>query len=66
MGLNTKVKPMEILDQELLKQYIRYAKEKFKKTSISDKCSGMIKEFYKTLRDISATAGGLNITPRYL
>lgn len=58
-------KPFEVIDQDFLKEYIKYAREKYH-VSINEKCSQMIKEIYIKLREASMTAGGINITPRHL
>jgi len=54
------------MDQDFFKQYIRFAKERVKKPALTEKCSDMIKDFYKTLREKSAISGGLSITSRHL
>lgn len=59
-------KPVEVMEQEFFKQYIRFARDRVKKPALTEKCSDMIKDFYKTLREKSATSGGLSITSRHL
>lgn len=43
-----------------------YARDKVKKPALSEKCSQMIKDFYKTLREKSLSTGGISITSRHL
>jgi DNA replication licensing factor MCM2 len=57
---------IEIVDLEFLKQYIKYARERFTKTFINDMCADMIRKVYAKLRESSEQSGGIRITTRHL
>lgn len=64
MNEESKKQPV-LLDQDLVKQYIKYARETFKPT-ITTKTSEIIKQVYMRLREFSITAGGINKVVRHL
>lgn len=49
-----------------MKQYIKYAREKYTKTVINDACAEMIRKVYVKLRESSEVSGGIRITTRHL
>lgn len=56
---------MGVIDKELLRKYIAYARRNIK-PALSKEASDKIKEFYVSLRIKSKDSGAVAITPRYI
>lgn len=53
------------IEPNLLKEYIRYAREKCR-PELSEKYVNIIRQFYVKLRDESKSSGGMNVAVRHI
>ncbi len=61
----TKEEEIEVIDAELLRKYIAYARKNIKPV-LSEEAAEIIKNFYVDLRKLGQQTGSVPITPRYL